>query len=214
MLRHSLRRLAPAAPSYSNTVKAWMEFSVADAADPDAAAFAAPRRVEFELYGKKCPMAVENFARLCLGDMVLPVQSPSEAIAEPSFKDQYLPQLTYHGSPLHRAVPGYLVQGGDVSGRNGHSGMTVFGAEFDAPDELGALPFTKGMVGTAVSAPHKNTSQFFVLLADAAPHLDGTCVCFGKVTKGLDVFADVAALPRNHADRPRVTVSVSDSGLY
>ena len=213
MLRHTLTALR----SYNTTVKAWLEFAAVDAAAAGpGSAFAAPRRVDVELYGKECPMAVENFARLCLGDMVLPVQPASEAIAEPSFRDQYLPQLTYQATQLHRCVPNYIVQCGDVTGADGTSGLSAFGEEFDAPDEIGTHAFSgKGMLGTAVSAPHKNTSQFFVTLAeDGAAHLDGTCICFGKVTKGLGVLEEVAALPLGHDGRPRLAVAVASCGLY
>lgn len=197
--RPLLRGKAP--KSYASTLSAWMEFVVSakPVVDGDDASANLPRhRVEFELWGKTCPMAVENFARCCLGDMVLPNSPAHESLEnDPSWKDTLSPQLTYEGTILHRVVPGFLVQGGDVGLEHPggpHETVSVFGTEFDAPEELNQHKFNaKGLLGTAVTAPHKNTTQFFVLLAPTASHLDGTCVCFGRVTKGLEFLEGLGA---------------------
>ena len=202
-------------------------------------------RVEFELYGKSCPLCVENFARLCAGDMTLPPVGATEGIDETTFKDQFLPQLHYRGSLLHRVVPNYIVQGGDISssildvvhqssgqqhrtqhaflqhymGVSRHNSrsststfsynkavdkslfvepgtgapISVFGEAFEASDEINAFPFdSEGLLGTAVSFPNANHSQWFVTLSNNAngelDPLNGTAVCFGRVVSGLDIF--------------------------
>jgi cyclophilin family peptidyl-prolyl cis-trans isomerase len=172
------------------------------------------RRVEFELFGKKCPMAVENFAKLCSGENVIPPSEAMHSIGDSGFADQYLPQLHYKGTDFHRVVPNFIVQGGDLTGSDGLSQLSVFGPTFDAPEETMRSKFDRrGLLGTAVSAPHLNGSQFFVLLAERAPHLDATCICFGRVVKGIDIFDEVQKLPLGFDGRPRTRVSVVGCGI-
>ena len=215
MLRRQTWLAAP--KSYNVTLKAFMTFAVSAApvrARPDEDV--ETHRVEFELWGKKCPMAVENFARCCVGDMVLDGVPASEGIEEPMWRDTLKPQLTYRETTLHRVEPGFAIVGGDVSmGKPELGTVSVFGPDFDAPEELAQQSFdAKGLLGTAVSAPHKNHSQFFVLLDPAgAPHLDNTCICFGRVTKGLDFLERVAAGRLNGELAPRVPVRVVDCGV-
>jgi cyclophilin family peptidyl-prolyl cis-trans isomerase len=205
---------------YNITLKAWMTFAASPKPvralgdDDEVDLF----RVDFELWGKTCPLAVENFARCCSGDMALPPVPATEGIQEPTWRDTLRPQLTYKETLLHRVVPGFAVQGGDVTLGTSEVGSTlsVFGADFDAPDEIGKHPFNaKGLLGTAVSAPHKNHSQFFVLLDErGAEHLDGTCVCFGRVTAGLEHLEAFSRAPVDPSGQPRVPIRVVDCGFH
>ena len=141
---------------------------------------------------------------------------PSENIAEATFKDQFLPQLTYTGSSIHRIMKGFMIQGGDITNGDGTGELSVFGETFDADKEVEQSVFDKpGLIGTAVSAPHRNHSQFFITTgANGAPHLNGTCICFGNVTKGMDVVQQIEALPVMGNDGiPRVPVRIVAAGL-
>jgi cyclophilin family peptidyl-prolyl cis-trans isomerase len=200
--RTSVWRLAK---SYNTTVRTWMHVSIGGAA---------PRRIEFELNGKTCPTAVENFAKLCTGENVVPPVTAKDGISQPGFADQFLPQLTFEGSSFHRIHKGFLIQGGDVVSGKGTDQLSVFGEVFDAPEETASSVFDRaGLVGTAASAPHLNGSQFFILTAkDGAPHLNGTCICIGRVSKGMDVIADVEALETHFDGRPLVEVKIVESG--
>jgi cyclophilin family peptidyl-prolyl cis-trans isomerase len=173
-------------------------------------------RLEFELFGKKTPMAVENFAKLCSGEAVLPYQAPMESIGDPGFKDQYAPQLTYKGSFIHRVIPNFIVQGGDISSGFGTEQLSVHGPTFDAPGELGVVKFDRpALIGTAVSSPGENGSQFFILTSpNGAPHLDGTCICFGKVSAGFKELIEVVkTLPLTGEGRPMLNFVCIDCGI-
>lgn len=121
----------------------------------------------------------------------------------PSSASRFRPSLCYQYSTFHRLHKGFLLQGGDVHSSEGVHQVSLFGEDtYDAPEETKKSFFShpsfhsassthrgqpyspKGLVGTAVSAPHLNGSQFFILTTtnpqDVA-HLDQTCICFGKV---------------------------------
>lgn len=172
-----------------------------------------PRRVTFELFTKRCPVAAENFLKLCTGENVLPEMSSVEGLGQPSFSDQLLPQLTYRGTSFHRVRSGYVVQGGDIVSGSGTRQLSIYGETFDAPEEVRASKFDKkGLLGTAVSAPHLNGSQFFILTANSAPHLNGTCICFGRVVEGWDVVEEIEAVPLTAAGAPAERIIVVDCG--
>ena len=208
MWKRSSYILAAKTFNAGSTTRAFMTFQVMEADSPLL-------RVEFELFSKKCPMATENFAKLCSGEAVLPYQAPSEAIADPGFKDQYAPQLHYQGTMLHRVIPDFLIQGGDVVNRDGTGNISVFGPSFDAPAELGVVPFDRvGLLGTATSTPHTNGSQFFILTAPSGKHLDGTCICFGRVSKGLkELMETVHRIPRDYDGTPATEVRCVECGI-
>ena len=97
----------------------------------------------------------------------------------------------YDGTTFHRAIPGYIVQGGDANGNppgTGNPGYTI-------ADELPAAlsDYTVGAVAMAnTGAPHSGASQFFVWLGPN--QLPGPSYSlFGKVVSGLDVVRQIEA---------------------
>ena len=55
--------------------------------------------------------------------------------------------------------------------------------------------------------PNSASSQFFIMHADA-PHLDGSYAAFGRVTEGIEVVDEIASVPTDFSDRPRVAVKI------
>lgn len=51
----------------------------------------------------------------------------------------------------------------------------------------------EGLLTMATSGVHTNGSQFFVT-TEPAPHLDGRCVAFGRVTAGIEVIRAINSL--------------------
>jgi len=86
----------------------------------------------------------------------------------------------FEGAPVHRVVPGFVVQDGDPTGTG--SG----GPGYEIRDELSALPYRAGTVGMALSGPDTGGSQWFVTQAPQ-PHLDGGYTVFGQILSGMDV---------------------------
>jgi peptidyl-prolyl cis-trans isomerase B (cyclophilin B) len=97
-----------------------------------------------------------------------------------------------------------MIQGGDPLG-NGMGGAdeTIKG-EFAQNGVKNPLRHTRGVISMARAYdPNSASSQFFIMHADA-PHLDGAYAAFGHVVEGMDAIDEIAAVPTDMRDKPRV----------
>ncbi len=110
----------------------------------------------------------------------------------------------YDGLIFHRVIPGFMIQGGDPTGTGmGGSGEQIKG-EFRMNGYNNPLKHTRGVISMARSQmPNSASSQFFIMHEDA-PHLDGSYAAFGKVVEGIDVVDEIASVPTDYSDRPRI----------
>ena len=146
------------------------------------------KEIELELYPEIAPITVENF----------------EKLVEEKF---------YDGLIFHRVIKGFMIQGGcpEGTGRGG-PGYTIKG-EFASNGVKNDLKHTRGVISMARSMmPDSAGSQFFIMHADA-PHLDGQYAAFGKVTKGMDVVDEIASVPTDFMDRPRMQQQIQSIRL-
>ncbi|RUL79886.1 peptidylprolyl isomerase [Dyella choica] len=150
-------------------------------ANPQVIVHTSAGDITLELYTDKSPKSVANFLR-------------------------YVHEGFYAGTVFHRAIPGYLVQGGlytaELQPRRTHSPVPS-----EADNGLSNL---RGTVAVARGAdPNSGTAQFFVNLVDDRrldyvgnqSGLTWGYTVFGKVTKGMEVVDKIAALP-THAQGP------------
>ncbi|EGC32294.1 hypothetical protein DICPUDRAFT_38584, partial [Dictyostelium purpureum] len=127
-------------------------------------------RIVFQLFNDVVPLTTENFRVLCLGTQHSKVSHQ---------------RLHYKGSPFHRIIKNFMVQGGDFTNKNGTGGESIYGRKFD--DENFKIKHTEPyLLSMANAGPNTNGSQFFITTAPA-PHLDGKHVVFGKVVQGQNV---------------------------
>lgn len=121
----------------------------------------------------------------------------------------------YDGLCFHRVIPGFMIQGGCPEGTGiGGPGYHIKG-EFQINGVPNDLEHTRGVLSMArAQHPDSAGSQFFIMHRDS-PHLDGQYAAFGKVTSGLDVVDQIAAVQTDMRDKPLETVvmeSVTVSG--
>jgi cyclophilin family peptidyl-prolyl cis-trans isomerase len=96
----------------------------------------------------------------------------------------------YAHSPIHRMIPGFMMQSGDPTGTG------TGGPGYEIPDD--AMPqnmtYPRGVVAMAnTGAPNSGGSQFFVMLGDTP--LPPSYSVFGYVTSGDDVLTKINARP-------------------
>jgi cyclophilin family peptidyl-prolyl cis-trans isomerase len=151
-------------------------------------------RISFELFSSVVPRTAENFRALCTGEN----------------------GFGFAGSPFHRVIPGFMLQGGDFTNQNGTGGKSIYGAKFaDEYTKLGMVRHTEpGLLSMANAGPNTNGSQFFVTVA-RTPHLDGKHVVFGRVLDDASmavVKAVEAVGSRSGSTSSRVLVAACGEG--
>lgn len=131
-----------------------------------------------ELWDDKAPITVANFVGLARG--LRPWKTP---------EGKWEKKPLYDGTPFHRVIKGFMVQGGDPKGTGqGEPGYVI-------PDEIweGAHHDQRGLICMANRGANTNGSQFFIM-DGAAPHLDGGYTIFGKCSPD-EVIQAIASTP-------------------
>lgn len=95
----------------------------------------------------------------------------------------------FDGTPFHRVVKGFVIQGGDPTG-TGRGGP---GYRFE--DEPIAKDYERGTLAMANAGPDTNGSQFFIVLDDLRGKLPKNYTIFGRVTGGMEAVDAIAAVP-------------------
>ena len=139
------------------------------------------KEIEIELCPEAAPKTVANF----------------ESLVKAGF---------YDGLTFHRVIPGFMIQGGDPLGNGmGGSEKKIVG-EFRANGFQNPIKHERGVISMARAYdPNSASSQFFIMHANA-PHLDGQYAAFGKVVSGMDAVDEIASIPTDYSDRPKIAV--------
>lgn len=135
--------------------------------------------IEIELYRADAPKTVENFVKL----------------AQKKYFD---------GLRFHRVAKGFVIQSGDPLTRDlksmekwGTGGTSIYGKEFEDELKPAAPSFQKGYVRGVVAMANRgrntNTSQFFIMIADA-PRMPKNYTIFGSVIGGMETVDRIGAV--------------------
>lgn len=138
-------------------------------------------KIELELSPEAAPKTVENFLKL-------------------------VGEGFYDGLIFHRVIPGFMIQGGDPEGTGMGGAKNNIVGEFRANGHNNPLKHTRGVISMARAYdPNSASSQFFIMHADA-PHLDGQYAAFGKVVSGMETVDEIASVPTDMRDRPKIAM--------
>lgn len=152
-------------------------------------------RIVIGLYGHVVPKTVENFRALCTGEKGKGVKGKL---------------LHYKGTPFHRIVSGFMIQGGDIIHGDGKGYESIYGGTF-ADENFKVKHSHAGVVSMVNSGPDSNGSQFFITTIKAS-WLDGEHVVFGKVIQGMDMVYAIEGGAGTYSGKPRKKVVIADSG--
>jgi len=133
--------------------------------------------IEAELHEAQTPKTVRNFVALASGTVEWTKPDGSRT-SDP----------LYSGLVFHRVIPEFMIQCGCPQG----TGTGGPGWQFEDECRPGLRHDGPGVLSMANAGPGTNGSQFFITEV-ATPWLDGKHTVFGKVTKGVDLIARIAA---------------------
>jgi peptidyl-prolyl cis-trans isomerase B (cyclophilin B) len=101
----------------------------------------------------------------------------------------------YTGKTFHRAIPGFMIQGGSANGDGTGGYAYAIKGEFTANGFANALKHTRGVLSMArTNDPNSASTQFFIMHGEA-PWLDGKYAAFGRVTAGMEAADAIATAP-------------------
>lgn len=177
--------------TYTVTEEAWFDVEVKDM---DGPGLDYTGRFTVALFGETAPMTVLNFQSMAKG-----------------YKRGSV-DLSYKNTRVHRIVPDFIVQMGDVTKGDGTGGRSIFGERFNDEDFI-LSHRAPGWVAMANHGPDSNNSQFYVMLTKAR-WLDGKHVVFGKVIRGMKVVETIGDVPYDsNTAVPKKQVKIIDCGI-
>lgn len=177
--------------NFTVTEEAWFEVEVKDLDGPGEDYRG---RFTIALFGETAPMTVMNFAAITKG-----------------YKRGNT-NLRYKNSPIHRIVPDFVIQMGDITVGDGTGGRSIYGERFN--DEAFTLSHrSEGWVAMANHGKDTNGSQFYIMLTKAR-WMDGKHVVFGKVISGWETIKVLGEVPTDpNTAVPKKRTKIVDCGV-
>ncbi len=137
-----------------------------------------------ELYPDKAPKTVENFLKL-------------------------VDEGFFSGLIFHRVICGFMIQGGGYNEDFQQKHTASIKGEFASNGfRQNDIKHTRGVLSMARTMVKDSASSQFFIMHQNAPHLDGEYAAFGMVTKGIEIVDEIAELPTDYQDCPRVNVVI------
>jgi peptidyl-prolyl cis-trans isomerase B (cyclophilin B) len=112
-----------------------------------------------------------------------------------------------------RTVPGFVIQGGNLSTSEKWNYDLSRRMSRKLPDEPGLVKHIRGIVSMARSeTPNSATTHFFILVGDGH-HLDGKFSAFARVTTGIEV-ADAINKGAAEGEKPVKPVRITRATIF
>ena len=139
--------------------------------------------IDMELFPESAPETVRSFLNLVAG--------------------KFLDTTTFS-----RVVPGFVVQGGNLSTHEKRTAEIDKRAGQSVPDEPNQIKHERGILSMArADTPNSATTNFFILVGEAR-HLDGTFAAFGRVVRGMETVDAINKMPVE-GDKPVKPVRIT-----
>jgi peptidyl-prolyl cis-trans isomerase B (cyclophilin B) len=126
--------------------------------------------IEMEVYPESAPETVRNFLNLAATG-------------------------AFDTTVFSRIVPGFVIQGGNLSTSQNITQRLAQQSARTIPDEPNALLHERGIVSMARPEEPNGASTHFFILLTPAPDLDRKFAAFGRVTKGMDIVEAINKMP-------------------
>jgi peptidyl-prolyl cis-trans isomerase A (cyclophilin A) len=149
--------------------------------------------IVIHLFSKDAPKTVANFVGLASG--------------EKEWRDPRTGKLStahaYDQTIFHRVIAGFMIQGGDPTGKGtGEPGYTF------ADETSNGKKFDKvGLLAMANRGPGTNGMQWFITVS-TPNYLDGKHTIFGEVVSGYSVVEKISKVPTGADGRDRPDTAV------
>jgi peptidylprolyl isomerase len=157
--------------------------------------------IEFGLFGTNSPAAVENFLSL--------VKCHPGTKGKLSGKS-----LCYKGSTIHRVIPNFAFQGGDVTHGDGTGGESIHGGRMSLRDDQKeqVVKFTRPKLLANAGNRMDFGSQFFVTTVKTQ-WLTGKHVAFGRVLNDPDNVITEIEQVGTYGGKTKATITIYDAGI-
>jgi len=121
----------------------------------------------------------------------------------------------YNNTKFHRVIRGFMIQGGDPLSRDesAKERWGTGGPGYAFADEINNHKLVKGSLAMANSGPDTNGSQFFVVVAEETPWLDGVHTNFGEVIEGMELVDKISKVATDGPDLPAAPIVIESIEL-
>ncbi len=120
----------------------------------------------------------------------------------------------YNETKFHRIISDFMIQGGDPLTKEDNSMYYGTGGPgYRFKDEINNHKLVKGSLAMANSGPNTNGSQFFIVVIDSTPWLDGAHTNFGEVVEGMNVVNEIRQVETGANDIPLEDVIINSIEL-
>src|SRR3972149_4628438 len=151
--------------------------------------------------GSNSPSGNKVLLQTTMGNVTIQLRDDMP-ITTGNFK-KLVQQGIYDGTIFHRALAGFMIQGGDPTGTGyGDPSIPNIKDEFTSNNHN-----NRGTIAMANSGPNTGSSQFFINVIDNN-YLDAKHPVFGTVTSGMDVVDAISKVTTDSNNKPVTNVTI------
>lgn len=162
------------------------------------------------LYGEHPVVALKifNFARPVRIEL-----DPSAAPITVAYFLQLVEEGFYDGLKFHRAVAGFLLQGGDPLGTGDGETEYYVKGEFANNGIPNPIAHERGTISMARQEGYDSASCQFFILVNSIPSMDGDYAAFGRVIEGIELIESLSMTPCYSNEAPIAPIVIESISI-